>query len=219
MNWRGVEGRSDSSAERFAIPRRREAHASQIGKAIEVGKTDFLHFDAEAILQPLRHDVAAAPLAAPSDRPAGRYSGRFSNRPVGVKRFQTIHRHGVWVTRGRVLLYGIGTKALPSWDPRTRWNYLSGGLAGGRSKRPSGLTSSIVPRGTPFHRWVELELPPIAIDAVRASCCRYGLSGPSELGAVNPDAVQDHGQPACQRDDRLLFPAAPGDLHRPSLEP
>ncbi len=34
---------------------------------------------------------------------------RFSNRPVGVKRFQTIHRHGVGVTRGLVLLYGIGT--------------------------------------------------------------------------------------------------------------
>ena len=33
----------------------------------------------------------------------------FSNRPVGVKRFQTIHRHGVGVTRGLVLLYGIGT--------------------------------------------------------------------------------------------------------------
>ena len=33
----------------------------------------------------------------------------FSNRPFGVKRFQTIHRHGVGVTRGLVLLYGIGT--------------------------------------------------------------------------------------------------------------
>jgi hypothetical protein len=71
-------------------------------------------------------------------------------------------------------------------------------VAIGRSKRPSGLTSSIVPRGTPFHRWVELECSPIAIDAV-PSCCRYGLSGPSKLGAVNPDAVQDHGQPARKR--------------------
>ena len=35
---------------------------------------------------------------------------RFSNRPVGVKRFQTIHAcGGVDVTRGLVLLYGIGT--------------------------------------------------------------------------------------------------------------
>jgi hypothetical protein len=34
---------------------------------------------------------------------------RFSNRPVGVKRFQTIHDCGIDVTRGLVLLYGIGT--------------------------------------------------------------------------------------------------------------
>jgi hypothetical protein len=34
---------------------------------------------------------------------------RFSNRPVGVKRFQTIHDCSVDVTRGLVLLYGIGT--------------------------------------------------------------------------------------------------------------
>ena len=54
---------------------------------------------------------------------------RFSNRPVGVKRFQTIHDCGVDVAHGLVLLYGIGTKALPSWDSKTRWNNLSGGLA------------------------------------------------------------------------------------------
>jgi hypothetical protein len=36
---------------------------------------------------------------------------------------------GLNVARGLVLLYGIGTKALPSWDSKTRWNNLSGGLA------------------------------------------------------------------------------------------
>src|SRR6476620_8273537 len=41
---------------------------------------------------------------------------RFSNRPFGVKRFQTIHHHSVDVARWLVLLFGIGTKALPSWD-------------------------------------------------------------------------------------------------------
>ena len=54
---------------------------------------------------------------------------RFSNRPVWVKRFQTIHEYGVDVARGLVLLFGIGTKALPSWDSKTRWNNLWGGLA------------------------------------------------------------------------------------------
>ena len=59
-----------------------------------------------------------------------RFDVRFSNRPFGVKRFQTIrHHHSVDVTHGLVLLFGIGTKALPSWDPRTRWNNLLGGLA------------------------------------------------------------------------------------------
>ena len=38
---------------------------------------------------------------------------RFSNRPVGVKRFQTIHLHRVEVAREHMLLFGIGTKALP----------------------------------------------------------------------------------------------------------
>jgi hypothetical protein len=53
---------------------------------------------------------------------------RFSNRPFRVKRFQTIHHYSVDVAHGLVLLYGIGTKALPSWDSKTGWNNLSGGL-------------------------------------------------------------------------------------------
>src|SRR6516225_12470126 len=56
---------------------------------------------------------------------------RFSNRPFGVKHFQTIHLCGVDVARGLALLFGIGTKALPSWDSKMRWNNLSGGLAVG----------------------------------------------------------------------------------------
>jgi hypothetical protein len=87
-----------------------------------------------------------------------------------------------------------------------------------KSKRTCELTSSIVPRGTSFHRWVELDFPPIAFDAARSSRCCSG-PGPAELGTVNPDAVHDHGQSPRQRDDRLFHPAAPGDLHRPSLEP
>src|SRR5215204_4596151 len=92
---------------------------------------------------------------------------RFSNRPIGVKRFQTIHRCSVDVAHGLALLFGIGTRALPPWDSRTRRNNLCHGLtvsvtAG--SKRTCELTSSIVPRGTSFHRSVELEFPPIAFD-------------------------------------------------------
>ena len=90
----------------------------------------------------------------------------------------------------------------------------------GRSKRTYDLTSSIVPRGTSFHRSVEFEFPPIGLDAARFSCCCCGpFSGPAELGAVNPYAVHDHSQPARQGHDRLFHPTAPGDLHRPGLEP
>ena len=76
---------------------------------------------------------------------------RFSNRPFEVKHFQTIRHCNVDVAHGLALLFGIGTRALPSWDSRTRWNNLSGGLVvslNGRFKRTCELTSSIVPRGT-----------------------------------------------------------------------
>jgi len=58
------------------------------------------------------------------------------------------------VARGLALLFGLGTKALPSWDSRIRRNNLYRGLAVryGRPKRTYELTSSIVPRGTAFHR-------------------------------------------------------------------
>src|ERR1035437_4275549 len=67
---------------------------------------------------------------------------RFSNRPFGVKRFQTIHHCSVDVAHGLALLFGIGTKALPVWDSRTRRNNLSGGLAVRVTAGPSGQTNS-----------------------------------------------------------------------------
>ena len=88
----------------------------------------------------------------------------------------------------------------------------------GRSKRSYDLTSSIVPRGTSFHRSVELSFPPVACDPARLSC-RCDVPGPAELGAVNPYAVHDHGEPACQGHDCLFHAAALGDLHGPGFEP
>src|SRR5271163_2742559 len=49
----------------------------------------------------------------------------------------------------------------------------------GRSKRTHELTSSIVPRGTSFHRSVELECSPIVIDPARPSC-HCDFPGPLE---------------------------------------
>ena len=151
------------------------------------------------------------------------YDVRFSNRPFGVKHFQTIHQCGVDVARGLVLLFGIGTWALPSWDPRTRRNNLLVGLAVEETAGPSGHTNSPHPSSREGHlstaRWSS-KFSPIGFDPERFSCCCRGLlPGPPELGAVNPDAVHDHGQPASQGHDRLFHPAAPGDLHGPRLEP
>src|SRR5262249_48464891 len=75
---------------------------------------------------------------------------RFSNRPVGVKRYQTIRGCGADVARGLVLLYGIDTSALPSWDSKTRWNNLFGGLADGR-QGPSGHANSPHPSSREGH--------------------------------------------------------------------
>jgi hypothetical protein len=68
----------------------------------------------------------------------------------------------------------------------------------GGCKRTCELTSSIVPRGTSFHRSVELEFPSIGFDPWFSYCGRGALFfGPAELGAVHPYTVQNHGQPAC----------------------
>ena len=76
--------------------------------------------------------ITPEPPWPPSNITIGRYRPsadvRFSNRPFGVKHFQTIRRCGVDVAHGLVLLFGIGTRALPSWDLRTKWSDLRGGL-------------------------------------------------------------------------------------------
>jgi len=81
----------------------------------------------------------------------------FSNRPFGVKRFQAVHHHSVDVARGLVLLFGIGTKALPVWDSKTRRNNLWGGLAVLQTVGPSGHTNSPHPSSREGHhstaRW------------------------------------------------------------------
>jgi hypothetical protein len=82
---------------------------------------------------------------------------RFSNRPFGVKHFQTIRRCGVDVAHGFVLLFGIGTRALPSWDSKTRWSNLRGGLTVRRMIGPSGHANSPHPSSREGHhataRW------------------------------------------------------------------
>src|SRR6184192_4511644 len=107
---------------------------------------------------------------------------RFSNRPFGVKHFQTIRRCSVDVAHGLVLLFGIGTRALPSWDSKTRWNDLLGGLADRRQVQADMRTHLI-------HRPARDIIPPLG--GARVSSCdperplrRPSFSGPSEFSAI-----------------------------------
>src|SRR3974377_2087071 len=88
----------------------------------------------------------------------------------------------------------------------------------GRSKRTCELTSSVVPRGTSCTAWVSSKYPPIVFDPERTSY-RCSFSGPSELGAISPDAVHNDGQAARLCNDCLFHSAVLGNLHRPGLEP
>ena len=82
---------------------------------------------------------------------------------------------------GSRFFFGIGTKALPlgSEDEAEQSIGRPCRQLNGRSKATCELTSSIVPRGTSFHRRVELECPPIGYDPAQSSCCcRRLLSAP-----------------------------------------
>ena len=91
------------------------------------------------------------PLCPESATPSSRHV-RFSNRPFGVKHFQAIHLCGVGVAHGFVLLFEIGTKALPVWDSKTRRNNLWVGLAVLQTVGPSGHTNSPHPSSREGHR-------------------------------------------------------------------
>ena len=117
-----------------------------------------------------------------------------------------------------MLLFGIGTRALPPWGSKTRRNNLLVGLAVRRTAGPSGHANSPHPssREDILSLLVDLGFPPMDLilrgfHAATVACC------PPELCAVNPDAVQNHGQPACQSHDCLFHPASPGDLHGHAL--
>src|SRR5436190_1506986 len=95
-------------------------------------------------------------IASPEDKGRGIVSEgasdvRFSNRRSGVKHFQAFHRCGADVARGLVLLFGIGTKAVPLWDSKTRRNNLWGGLAVLKTVGPSGHTNSPHPLSREGH--------------------------------------------------------------------
>src|SRR5450631_2320742 len=96
---------------------------------------------------------------------------RFSNRPFWVKRFQTMHHCSVDVARGLLLLFGIGTKALPSWDSKTRRNNLLGGLAVSVTVGPSGHANSPHPSSREGHHSTTGWSSSFLLSHVILSCC------------------------------------------------
>ena len=70
----------------------------------------------------------------------------FSNRLIWVKHFQAIHHYSVDVAHGLVLLFGIGTKAVPSWDSKTRRNNLLGGLVVRRRRVQADMRTHLIHR-------------------------------------------------------------------------
>ena len=100
------------------------------------------------------NDVFAAlheSACCPADVQGPRNDVCFSNRPFGVKHFQTIRCRSVDVAHGLVLLFGIGTKALPAWDSMTRWNNLMDGLAVRVTVGPSRHANSPHPSSREGH--------------------------------------------------------------------
>src|SRR5262245_53933883 len=107
-----------------------------------------------------KRSVAAWPkLPRPSSTLPKRRLGnvRFSNRPSRVKHFQAIHHFSVDVAHGLALLFGLGTRALPSWDSKTRWNNLLRELAVEVTAGSSGHANSPHPSSREGHhstaRW------------------------------------------------------------------
>src|SRR6266403_3440395 len=76
---------------------------------------------------------------------------RFSNRPSRVNHFQAIHHFSVDVAHGLALLFGLGTRALPSWDSKTRWNNLLRDLAVNVTAGSGGHTNSPHPSSREGH--------------------------------------------------------------------
>jgi hypothetical protein len=70
---------------------------------------------------------------------------------LGSSAFRLSTNSNVDVAHGLSLLFGLGTKALPSWDSKTRWNNLSGDLAVNVTADSSGHTNSPHPSSREGH--------------------------------------------------------------------
>src|SRR5215472_3338093 len=127
---------------------------------------------------------------------------------LGSSAFRLSTNSSVDVAHGLSLLFGLGTRALPSWDSKTRWNNLSGDLAVNVTAGSSGHTNSPHPSSREGHHST------VGWSSISSYCIwsRTGLSSrcdfpsPPERGAVNPNAVHDHGQPSASATIAFFIP-------------
>src|SRR5437899_8879947 len=70
---------------------------------------------------------------------------------LGSSTFRPSTNSSVDVAHGLALLFGLGTKALPSWDSKTRWNNLNSDLAVNVTAGSSRHTNSPHPSSREGH--------------------------------------------------------------------
>src|SRR6516162_5127708 len=88
----------------------------------------------------------------------------------------------------------------------------------GRFKRTYELTSSIVPRGTSFHRGVELDFLLLHWILHSSQATATSLVHRNSVPSTHTRCMITANRRASAT-IALLHPAMPGDLHRPGLEP
>ena len=117
----------------------------------------------------MRHlTVAKRRCGSSSAAPVPGWRGSFSNRPFGGKHFLTdcppLQCRCRSRARASLRNRHQGPSSIGFEDEAEQSLGRPCRQTDGRSKRTYELTSSIVPRGTSFHRWVELEFPSIGFD-------------------------------------------------------
>src|SRR5262245_5163627 len=89
---------------------------------------------------------------------------RFSNRPVGVKHFQAIHTAASMSLAGSRFSTDSAQRPFHHGIRGRGGTIFQAALSLNERQVQADLTSSIVPRGTSFHCWVDLEFSPIGFD-------------------------------------------------------
>src|SRR5262249_24260063 len=108
------------------------------------------------------------------------------------KRFQTLHDAGSMSLAGSCFSTESALRPFHHGIRRRGGTIFVATLP---SAGPSGHANSPHPSSREGHQstaWWCSKYPPIAFDPERTSC-RGSFSGPSELAAISPDAVHNHG--------------------------